>query len=96
MIYSPDHREVGTEIHTIGTDTACRITFWNCGNETIIAEEVLRIESIFMNRRLDRKGAASIAAGSFQLVYLLPDVRHAVIQFRDLVQAVFALALGIA
>ena len=28
----------GTEIHMMWTDTPCRITCWNCGNDTIIAE----------------------------------------------------------
>jgi trimethylamine-N-oxide reductase (cytochrome c) len=36
----------GTEIHMMWTDTPCRITCWNCGNETIIAERDPKIEFI--------------------------------------------------
>ncbi|MGD9369161.1 MAG: molybdopterin-dependent oxidoreductase, partial [Desulfobacteraceae bacterium] len=36
----------GTEIHMMWTDTPCRITCWNCGNETIIAERDPQIEFI--------------------------------------------------
>jgi trimethylamine-N-oxide reductase (cytochrome c) len=36
----------GTEIHMMWTDTPCRITCWNCGNETIIAERSPKIEFI--------------------------------------------------
>ncbi len=36
----------GTEIHMMWTDTPCRITCWNCGNETIMAERSPKIEFI--------------------------------------------------
>lgn len=36
----------GTEIHMMWTDTPCRITCWNCGNETIIAERDPKIEFV--------------------------------------------------
>jgi len=36
----------GTEIHMMWTDTPCRITCWNCGNETILAERDPKIEFI--------------------------------------------------
>jgi trimethylamine-N-oxide reductase (cytochrome c) len=36
----------GTEIHMMWTDTPCRITCWNCGNETIVAERDPKIEFI--------------------------------------------------
>ncbi len=38
--------EGGTEIRMMWTDTPCRITCWNCGNETIIAERSPKIEFI--------------------------------------------------
>lgn len=42
-----------------------------------------------------RKGQVSIAAGGFQLVYLLSHVRYSIFEIRDLMQNVIALALGI-
>ena len=36
----------GTEIHMMWTDTPCRITCWNCGNETIEAQRSPKIEFI--------------------------------------------------
>jgi trimethylamine-N-oxide reductase (cytochrome c) len=38
--------EGGTEIHMIWTDTPCRTTCWNCGNETIDAIRSPKIECI--------------------------------------------------
>ncbi len=38
--------EGGTEIHMIWTDTPCRTTCWNCGNETIKAARNSKIECI--------------------------------------------------
>ncbi len=44
--YPIDKKDGGTEIHMMWTDTPCRITCWNCGNETIIAERDPKIEFI--------------------------------------------------
>jgi trimethylamine-N-oxide reductase (cytochrome c) len=44
--YPIDEKDGGTEIHMMWTDTPCRITCWNCGNETIIAERDPKIEFI--------------------------------------------------
>ena len=44
--YPLPKEEGGTEIHMMWTDTPCRITCWNCGNETIIAERSPNIEFI--------------------------------------------------
>lgn len=44
--YPIDKKDGGTEIHMMWTDTPCRITCWNCGHETIIAERDPKIECI--------------------------------------------------
>lgn len=44
--YPLDKKDGGTEIHMMWTDTPCRITCWNCGNETIVAERDQKIEFI--------------------------------------------------
>ncbi len=44
--YPIEEEKGGTEIHMMWTDTPCRITCWNCGNETIIAERHPKIEFI--------------------------------------------------
>jgi len=44
--YPLPEEEGGTEIRMMWTDTPCRITCWNCGNETIIAERSPKIEFI--------------------------------------------------
>jgi anaerobic selenocysteine-containing dehydrogenase len=44
--YPIDAEKGGTEIHMMWTDTPCRITCWNCGNETIVAERDPKIEFI--------------------------------------------------
>jgi trimethylamine-N-oxide reductase (cytochrome c) len=44
--YPIDKKDGGTDIHMMWTDTPCRITCWNCGNETIIAERDPKIEFI--------------------------------------------------
>ena len=38
--------EGGTEIHMIWSDTPCRTTCWNCGNETIEAFQSVKIECV--------------------------------------------------
>jgi len=44
--YPIPKREGGTEIHMIWSDTPCRTTCWNCGNETIEAFQNPKIECI--------------------------------------------------
>jgi len=44
--YPIPKEEGGTEIHMIWTDTPCRTTCWNCGNETIDAVRNPKIECI--------------------------------------------------
>lgn len=40
------HQEGGTEIHMIWTDTPCRITCWNCGNDVAETMRNPKIECI--------------------------------------------------
>ncbi len=44
--YPISREEGGTEIHMIWTDSPCRTTCWNCGNETIEAMRNPKIECI--------------------------------------------------
>ncbi|MDP2916819.1 MAG: molybdopterin-dependent oxidoreductase [Dehalococcoidia bacterium] len=44
--YPIPREEGGTEIHMLWTDTPCRTTCWNCGNETIEALRNPKIECI--------------------------------------------------
>jgi molybdopterin guanine dinucleotide-containing S/N-oxide reductase-like protein len=44
--YPIEKEKGGTEIHMIWSDTPCRITCWNCGNETIEAMRSEKIETV--------------------------------------------------
>jgi molybdopterin guanine dinucleotide-containing S/N-oxide reductase-like protein len=44
--YPIPKEEGGTEIHMIWTDSPCRTTCWNCGNETTLAFQSPKIECI--------------------------------------------------
>ncbi|MDP2916670.1 MAG: molybdopterin-dependent oxidoreductase, partial [Dehalococcoidia bacterium] len=44
--YPIPEKDGGTEIHMIWTDTPCRTTCWNCGNETVEAIRSPKIECV--------------------------------------------------
>jgi anaerobic selenocysteine-containing dehydrogenase len=46
--YTYPKEDGGTEIHMIWSDTPCRITCWNCGNETIEAMRNPKIETFIV------------------------------------------------
>ncbi|MFC1901908.1 molybdopterin-dependent oxidoreductase [Chloroflexota bacterium] len=46
--YPIPKEEGGTEIHMIWSDSPCRTTCWNCGNETIEAFQSPKIECVFV------------------------------------------------
>lgn len=45
-VYPRSEKDGGAEIHMIWTDSPCRITCWNCGNETELALRNRKIECI--------------------------------------------------
>ncbi|MFC1905444.1 molybdopterin-dependent oxidoreductase [Chloroflexota bacterium] len=49
--YPIPRAEGGTEIHMIWSDTPCRTTCWNCGNETIEAFQNHKIECIVVQHQ---------------------------------------------
>jgi len=49
--YPIPKEEGGTEIHMIWSDTPCRTTCWNCGNETIEAFQSPKIECVVVQHQ---------------------------------------------